>query len=438
MPTGRRTLTDMPRGAPPSHWVAPDLGSVARAVRSAQERFLSGDAGAGGAVRSLVLESWRRSLRQGVDPQADAPPLVWAAEDLAAARDLSPLQGAMPMVRSLLTQPVEASGHVVAVGDAQGHLLWVEGDRGLRSRAEEMGFVAGAHWSEAAAGTNAPGTALTLNAPVQIFASEHFRGTVQPWSCTAVPIHDPHSGRTLGVLDVTGGEQVATPQALAMVRDTAVAVEQWLATQQPAQVGAQLLALGRPRALLRRDGHEQQLSARHSELMVLLAASPDGVTGERLAVMLHEHDVPLVTVRAEMARLRKILGEGFLLSRPYRLTERVVTDADEVVEALDRGDTAAAVRLYAGPLLPSSQSPEIAEMRADLRARVRRAAMTAGDADALLQFAVGEDGRDDVEVIRAALAALPASSPKRIGLTARLERLHRVLGVPPQQRSPRA
>jgi len=336
----------------------------------------------------------------------------------------------MPMIRSLLTQPVEASGHVVAVGDAQGHLLWVEGDKKLRSRAEEMGFVPGTQWSEGAAGTNAPGTALTLNAPVQIFASEHFRGTVQPWSCTAVPIHDPHTGRVLGVLDVTGESQVATPQALAMVRATAMAVEQWLAVQQPARVGAQLLVLGRRRGVLRRDGHELQLSTRHSELMVLLAASEHGLSGERLAVMLHEHDVPLVTVRAEMARLRKILGEGFLQSRPYRLTEPLVTDAQEVIDALDRGDTRAATTLYAGPLLPTSQSPEIAEMRGDLRARVRRAALESRDADALMQFAVGEDGRDDVEVIQAALRALPASSPKRIGLTARLERLHKLLAVP--------
>ena len=419
----------MPRGAPPTHWVAPDLGSVARAVRSAQERFLSGDLGVNG-VRSLVLDSWRRSVSEGVDPQADAPPLVWAPEDLAAARDRSPLQGAMPMIRSLLTQPVEASGHVVAVGDAQGHLLWVEGDKKLRSRAEEMGFVAGTQWSEGAAGTNAPGTALTLNAPVQIFASEHFRGTVQPWSCTAVPIHDPHTGRVLGVLDVTGESQVATPQALAMVRATAMAVEQWLAVQQPARVGAQLLVLGRRRGVLRRDGHELQLSTRHSELMVLLAASEHGLSGERLAVMLHEHDVPLVTVRAEMARLRKILGEGVLQSRPYRLTEQVVTDAQEVIDALDRGDTRAAMALYTGPLLPTSQSPEIAEMRGDLRARVRRGALMSKDADALMQFAVGEDGRDDVEVIQAALLALPPTSPKRIGLMARLERLHKLLAVP--------
>ena len=419
----------MPRGAPPTHWVAPDLGSVARAVRSAQERFLSGDLGVNG-VRSLVLDSWRRSVSEGVDPQADAPPLVWAPEDLAAARDRSPLQGAMPMIRSLLTQPVEASGHVVAVGDAQGHLLWVEGDKKLRSRAEEMGFVPGTQWSEGAAGTNAPGTALTLNAPVQIFASEHFRGTVQPWSCTAVPIHDPHTGRVLGVLDVTGESQVATPQALAMVRATAMAVEQWLAVQQPARVGAQLLVLGRRRGVLRRDGHELQLSTRHSELMVLLAASEHGLSGERLAVMLHEHDVPLVTVRAEMARLRKILGEGVLQSRPYRLTEPVVTDAQDVIDALDRGDTRAAMALYTGPLLPTSQSPEIAEMRGDLRARVRRGALMSKDADALMQFAVGEDGRDDVEVIQAALLALPPTSPKRIGLMARLERLHKLLAVP--------
>lgn len=418
----------MPRGVP-SHWVATDLGAVARAVRNAQERFLTGESRVGD-VRSLVLDSWRRSLREGVDPLAGALPLVWDEDHLAVARQDSALQAAMPMIRSLLVQPVESSGHVVAVGDADGHLLWVEGDKSLRSGAEGMGFVAGAHWSEAAAGTNAPGTALTLDEPVQIFASEHLLGPAQRWSCTAVPIHDPHTGRTLGVLDVTGESQVATPQALAMVRATAMAVEQWLAAQQPVRAASYLLVLGRDRAVLRRAGQEIRLSARHSELLVLLAAAPHGLTGERLAVLLHEHDVPLVTVRAEMARLRKILGEGFLLSRPYRLTEEVVTDAQEVIDALDRGDLRAAVSLYSGPLLPASQSPEIAEMRADLRARVRRAALASGDAEALLQFAVGEDGRDDVDVIRAALAVLPASSPKRVGLTARLERLHRTLGVP--------
>ncbi|MEZ5184992.1 MAG: GAF domain-containing protein [Candidatus Nanopelagicales bacterium] len=420
----------MPRRVPPSHWLAPDLGSVARAVRTAHERFLSGDPAGAASVRSLVLDSWRRSLKEGVDPAGDVAPVVWDAAQLAAARDASPLQSAMPMVRSLLTEPAESSGHVVAVGDDQGRLLWVEGDQRLRSRAEGMGFVPGAQWSEPAAGTNAPGTALTLDAPVQIFASEHFRGTVQPWSCTAVPIHDPHSGRIVGVLDVTGQAQVATPQALAMVRATAMAVEQWLAAQQPVAASARFCVLGRDRGMLRMGGQDRQLSARHSELLLLLAVNEQGLTADRLAVMLHEHDIAPVTVRAEMARLRKLVGEGFVLSRPYRLAEPIVTDAHEVLEALERGDTRSAITLYTGPLLPLSEAPEIIEMRGDLRAKVRRAALVAGEPEALLQFALGEDGRDDVEVIQAALKALPATSPKRIGLMARLDRLQKMLAVP--------
>lgn len=419
----------MPRVRPPSHWAAPDLGSLAWAVRIAQDRFLTGDTSAVSSVRSLVLDSWQRSMREGVDPAADAPPLTLDKAGLADARDASPLRGALPMIRSLLTEPAAGDGHVVAVGDDRGRLLWVEGDAGLRSRAEGIGFLPGASWSESDAGTNAPGTALTLNAPVQIFASEHFRGPVQPWSCTAVPIHDPHSGRVLGVLDVTGREHVASPQALAMVRATAMAVEQWLAAQRPTTAQAQLVVLGLDRAELRR-GDTIKLSARHSEIIYLLSAHPQGLTGERLAVMLHEHEIPLVTVRAEMARLRKILGEQALLSRPYRLTEDIVTDAAEVLEALDRGDPRAATRLYAGPLLPNSQSPEITEARADLRARVRRAALASRDPEALLLFARGDDGRDDIEVIEAALATLPAQSPKRIGLMARLDGLHKKLALP--------
>ena len=36
-----------------------------------------------------------------------------------------------------------------------------------------MHFVPGADWSEESAGTNAPGTALALGRPVQIFGPEH-------------------------------------------------------------------------------------------------------------------------------------------------------------------------------------------------------------------------------------------------------------------------
>src|SRR3954465_13874574 len=92
-----------------------------------------------------------------------------------------------------------------------------------------MNFVPGGGWSERGAGTNAPGTALALDAELQIRGTEHFSRIVQPWSCTAVPVHDPAPGTLLGAIALTGGTQVASPQTLALVRATAVAVENHLA-----------------------------------------------------------------------------------------------------------------------------------------------------------------------------------------------------------------
>ncbi len=84
-----------------------------------------------------------------------------------------------------------------------------------------MNFVPGADWSERGAGTNAPGTALALDRELQIRGSEHFSRIVQPWSCTAAPVHDPATGALLGAIDLTGGTQVASAQTLALVRATA-------------------------------------------------------------------------------------------------------------------------------------------------------------------------------------------------------------------------
>ena len=101
---------------------------------------------------------------------------------------------------------------------ADGTLLWVEGDPVARGKAEKMNFAPGADWSERGAGTNAPGTALALDREIQIRGSEHFSRIVQPWSCTAAPVHDPSSGALLGAIDLTGGASVASPQTLALVR----------------------------------------------------------------------------------------------------------------------------------------------------------------------------------------------------------------------------
>jgi transcriptional regulator of acetoin/glycerol metabolism len=98
----------------------------------------------------------------------------------------------------------------MAVADEHGQLLWVCGRPAVLRRAEAISFVEGAQWDEEHAGTNAPGTALRLDAPVTIKSSEHFVRPVQRWSCAAAPIHDPVTRRILGVVDVTGGDDIGS------------------------------------------------------------------------------------------------------------------------------------------------------------------------------------------------------------------------------------
>jgi len=67
---------------------------------------------------------------------------------------------------------------------------------------------------------------------------------------------------------------------------------------------------------------------------------------------------------------------------------------------------------------------------------MRRAALAGTDPDVLLAFAGSDDGRDDVEVLRAALRHLPAKSPKRLGVAARIDRVDSLYGFPAPRSGP--
>jgi transcriptional regulator of acetoin/glycerol metabolism len=93
---------------------------------------------------------------------------------------------------------------------------------------EDMHFVCGADWSEQGAGTNALGTAIAVDHPVQIFSAEHFNRIVHPWQCSGSPIHDPATGEILGVVDLTGHLRTAHPHTLSLVTAAAGMAEAYL------------------------------------------------------------------------------------------------------------------------------------------------------------------------------------------------------------------
>jgi hypothetical protein len=104
--------------------------------------------------------------------------------------------------------------------------LWIDGPAGVRlDAADSMNFAEGAGWSESAAGTNAIGTALASDHAVQVFAAEHYNEIVQEWTCSAAPVHDPDTGRVIGIIDVTGRLGSVHPYVFDCAAATARAVE---------------------------------------------------------------------------------------------------------------------------------------------------------------------------------------------------------------------
>ncbi|MGY1744792.1 GAF domain-containing protein [Blastococcus sp. SYSU D00695] len=392
-------------------------------------------------VRSVVWESWHRSLGSGVDPDGAAPPVDLVDEELEAHRAAHPLAPVLPVIRKLLVEDAEADRMIVAVTDASGRMLWVEGDARLRARAAGMHFVEGARWAEDVAGTNAPGTALALDHAVQIYGSEHYRRSVQPWSCSAAPVHDPLTGELLGAIDVTGGDHVASPHVLTLVRATVAAVEaelRWLHrasleaagdTPAPAARPApRLQVLGRDRARLVLPAGPVQLSLRHSELLLLLAeaaAAGEGRTAEQLAAECHGGDAAVVTVRAELSRLRRLVGAHLIGSRPYRLLGRLETDLDRVRRLLDLGAVGDALERYPGAVLPRSASPGVAAARDRLAGRLRQAVLASRRPEVLLRYSRLPEAQADAALWQACLEVLPAGSPRRATVAAHLGRLRR-------------
>ena len=235
------------------------------------------------------------------------------------------------------------------------------------------------------AGTNAPGLVLRTGRPASVFATEHWCESVSDWVCYAAPIRDV-TGRVLGVVDLSADWRHAHPLALTTISSIARLIEHELAAN-PGLTRPELAitAMGEP--TVRLDGVPVGLTRRQVEILTLLALHPDGLTLVELQEQLFG-DRPLspATVKAEVSRLRASIGRG-IGSRPYRITLAYHLDASTALDALGRDDLETALRLYRGPLLPTSDSPALTQLRHHIDVALGDGLRRAGTAEQKRRFA---------------------------------------------------
>ena len=403
--------------SPRNPWVAVEAGADLRArqrvLRRWHEAFFSGGVtgeSESATARSVIAASWRRSRRAGVEPVASGgcAPHELDSDSLAERRRQSGLEPALPVLRQILGAHAHEAHHLLIVTDAIGHLLWVEGDRETRGLAETVDLVTGSLWSEPAAGTNAMGTALAIDHAVQVFSAEHVRAAVHGWTCSAAPLHDSRTGELIGCVDLTGPANTAHPHSLALVAAAAQAAGGLLlpATTAGIALAVRIRALGVDHATIEVGGRTVKLSRRHSDIVVLLAAHERGLTADQLALELFGELGKPVTARAELSRLRRLLGNA-LDADPYRLAGTVEADFLDVERDVDEGRGRAALDRYPGPLLPRSEAPGIAELRRGLDAGVRATVIHDDDDDLLKSWLESPAGHDDLPALNLLLHRRP-------------------------------
>lgn len=204
------------------------LDAYSRTLRGAHEAAVTGEAWPAGP-RRLITASWRRSMEAGIDPESRAAPLIYDRTHIDDVRQAHPLQPLLPMLAQTLTQMADESAHIMIVTDADGRILWRDGNHGTMRTADQVGLADGHHWAESSVGTNGIGTALATRRPVHVYSEEHLLRVLHVWSCSSAPIVDPDTDQVLGCVDVSGTAPSLHPATVALVAATARLAETQLA-----------------------------------------------------------------------------------------------------------------------------------------------------------------------------------------------------------------
>jgi len=192
-------------------------------LAEARDRFLAAEPVDPSAVRKPILASWWRSRQWHV--AADHIELDYLRDpdlesNLARTAD--------PVLRHLHEQ-LDGQPISIILTDAAGLVLTrLTADRDLERALDGIKLAPGFSYAEERVGTNGIGTALEAGGPAHVFGHEHYAESLESFGCAGVPIHDPVSGKTVGVIDLTCWRKDADPLLVSLVKSTADQITQAL------------------------------------------------------------------------------------------------------------------------------------------------------------------------------------------------------------------
>jgi transcriptional regulator of acetoin/glycerol metabolism len=195
-----------------------------KAVKNEWEKFVKDNDIDKNNVRDMIIKSWQRCKEYNVDPYMGKGDLVPDNKlDRIKKQNKQLIETAEPFMKEL-AELVKDSHIVVVLTNAKGLILETLGDEKIMNNANQLKFIPGSYWSEEKVGTNAIGSAIEIDKPLQVNGCEHYCKQHHTWTCSAAPIHNPE-GELIGILDMSGPFKRAHPHTLGMVVAAAKSVE---------------------------------------------------------------------------------------------------------------------------------------------------------------------------------------------------------------------
>ena len=168
------------------------------------------------AVPDRLLASWQRSEEYGVPIEAVEPLFSGTYDEGSLFYDCG------REVLSGLQQTLDNEPVSLMLTDADGRVLnRLSGDTSLLRALDKVHLAPGFAYAERTVGTNGLGLALADRVPTVVHADEHYALSLCTYTCAAVPVLDPLTGRLEGCVNLTTWSRSSSDLLLALAQSAA-------------------------------------------------------------------------------------------------------------------------------------------------------------------------------------------------------------------------
>ncbi len=178
-------------------------------------------------IKKDIRDSWIRCKEYGVDYMDGRGVEEYKIPVEIKIKENVELISVAHSIMENLYNTISGSGFALFLADKDGYILDVIGDENILEKASALRFTKGALWSEKAVGTNAIGTCLHLDKPIQTIGAEHYGIHQHAWTCSSAPIHDS-DGKILGCINMSGICKDAHLHTLGIVTAAAESIKKQL------------------------------------------------------------------------------------------------------------------------------------------------------------------------------------------------------------------